>query len=45
VVAVATRHIHSHAGILHRDDYEQALDLVTAVIRRLDTSTVAGLVE
>jgi putative aminopeptidase FrvX len=45
VVAVATRHIHSHAGILHRDDYEQALDLVAAVIRRLDASTVAGLVE
>lgn len=43
VIGVATRHIHSHAGILHRDDYDHALDLLVKLILRLDASTVAGL--
>ncbi len=40
VVAVPTRHIHSHAGIVHRDDYDRTVQLVTAVIKKLDTQTV-----
>ncbi len=43
VIAVPTRHIHSHAGIIHRDDYDQAVHLVTAVIKKLDGERVAGL--
>ncbi len=43
VVAVPTRHIHSHAGIIHRDDYDRTVQLVTAVIKKLDTQTVANL--
>jgi putative aminopeptidase FrvX len=43
VIAVATRHIHSHAGIIHRDDYDRAVELVTAVIEKLDEQTVANL--
>jgi putative aminopeptidase FrvX len=43
VIAVPTRHIHSHAGIMHRDDYDRAVELVTAVIKKLDATTVAGL--
>jgi endoglucanase len=43
VLAVATRHIHSHGGIIHRDDYDSALKLLTAVIAKLDAETVAGL--
>lgn len=43
VIAVATRHIHSHAGVMHRDDYDQAVELVTAAIKKLDEETVAGL--
>ncbi|WP_088006607.1 M42 family metallopeptidase [Indiicoccus explosivorum] len=39
-IGVATRYIHSHAGILHRDDYENAVKLVTAVIKKLDRETV-----
>jgi endoglucanase len=43
VIGVPTRHIHSHVGIMHRDDYDSALRLVVALLRRLDGATVAGL--
>jgi endoglucanase len=43
VIGVPTRHIHGHAAILHRDDYDRALDLVAAVVKRLDAATVEGL--
>ena len=43
VISVPTRHIHSHAGIIHRDDYDRALQLLVAVIKRLDWATVEGL--
>jgi putative aminopeptidase FrvX len=45
VIGVPTRHIHSHAGILHREDYDNTVRLVTAVVRKLDAKTVAGLTE
>ena len=40
---VPARHIHSHASIIHRDDYDQALQLLVAVIEKLDEETVAQL--
>lgn len=40
VMAVPTRHIHSYAGIINRDDFDQAVKLVTAVIKKLDADTV-----
>ena len=43
VLGVPARHIHSHAGIIHRDDYDKALNLLVAVIRKLDMETVASL--
>ncbi|MGQ9492865.1 MAG: M42 family metallopeptidase [Anaerolineae bacterium] len=43
VLGVPTRHIHSHAGILHRHDYDHALDLLVKLIMRLDESTVKNL--
>ena len=43
VIGVTVRHIHSHAAILHRDDYDRVLDLVVAVVKKLDAVTVAGL--
>jgi putative aminopeptidase FrvX len=43
VIGVAARHIHSHGAILHRDDYENAVKLVSAVVAKLDEATVAGL--
>ena len=45
VIAVPTRHIHSHAGILHREDYDHAVQLITSVVKRLDQKTVATLTE
>jgi len=40
VIGIATRYIHSHAAILHRDDFENAVDLLIKVIKRLDVDTV-----
>jgi len=43
VIGVPTRHIHSHAGILHREDYDHTLQLVTAAVMKLDMTTVESL--
>ncbi len=43
VIAVAARHIHSHGAIIHRDDYDRALQLLNTLIARLDHETVARL--
>ncbi|HHW54296.1 MAG: M42 family metallopeptidase [bacterium] len=45
VIGIPVRYIHSHAGILHLEDYRGALRLVTELIMKLDARTVAGLVE
>ena len=39
-ITIATRYIHTHAGILHRDDYENAVKLITEVVKRFDRATV-----
>ncbi|MFX1266050.1 MAG: M42 family metallopeptidase [Promethearchaeota archaeon] len=43
VIGVPTRHIHSHNAMLCRDDYDQALQLIVALVKKLDADTVAGL--
>jgi len=43
VLSVPARHIHSHASIIHRDDYDRALRLLIGMIGKLDADTVAGL--
>jgi putative aminopeptidase FrvX len=45
VIGVPTRHIHSHNAILHRDDYDRAVQLLIGIIGKLDAETVAGLTE
>jgi putative aminopeptidase FrvX len=45
VIGVPTRHIHSHNAIICRDDYDQALALIVALVERLDAETVAGLTD
>jgi endoglucanase len=45
VIAVPTRHIHSHAGIMYRRDFDLAVKLVTAVIKKLDRPTVERLTQ
>ncbi len=42
-LGIATRYIHSHVGILHRDDLDNAARLLAAVIRRLDAKTVDAI--
>lgn len=42
-ITIATRYIHSHAGILHRDDFENTVKLIAEVIKRLDAETVEKL--
>ncbi|OGO11416.1 MAG: peptidase M28 [Chloroflexi bacterium RBG_16_47_49] len=45
VIAVAARHIHSHSSIIHRQDYDNAIRLLSALIIRLDAKMVAELTE
>jgi putative aminopeptidase FrvX len=40
---VSARHIHSHSSIIHRNDYDEAVKLLVALINRLDATTVADL--
>jgi endoglucanase len=42
-IGVPTRYIHSHAGIIHGADYENAVKLVDAIVRKLDDKTVKAL--
>lgn len=42
-LGVAARHIHSHTSIIHRGDYDHLLNLLVALVKRLDGETVAGL--
>lgn len=39
-ISIATRYIHSHAAILHRDDYENTVKLMVEIIKKLDRETV-----
>jgi putative aminopeptidase FrvX len=43
VIGFPTRYIHSNAAILNRRDYENAIRLLVAVIRKLDRQTVESL--
>jgi len=40
VLSVPTRHIHSHIGLLSLEDTENAVKLVTELVKRLDKKTV-----
>ncbi|SHG34296.1 M42 family metallopeptidase [Ornithinibacillus halophilus] len=43
-ITIATRYIHSHAAILHRDDFENAVKLIVETIKKLDSDTVKEIV-
>jgi len=43
VIGIPARYIHSHAAIIHRDDYEAAKKLLFAVIAKLDQAAVAAI--
>jgi len=44
-VGIATRYIHSHTSIMHRDDFDNLVKLLIAVIKKLDKKTVKKLTE
>lgn len=43
VIGVATRYIHSHIGVIHRTDYDNAVRLITEMVKALDAKKVASL--
>jgi endoglucanase len=45
VIGPPVRYIHSHNSILHRNDYDNTVKLVTELIKKLDTKTVKGFTE
>jgi endoglucanase len=45
VIGVPTRHIHSHAAVVDFSDIGNAVKLVVALLRRLDSGTVRKFVE
>jgi len=45
VIAVPTRHIHAHNGILDVSDVKNAIKLIVELIKRLDKETVEGFTE
>lgn len=42
-ISVPTRYLHSHNGIISREDFDRTVDLVTSTIKRLDSSVVRDL--
>jgi putative aminopeptidase FrvX len=44
-VGIATRYIHSHTSIIHRDDFDNLVKLLLALIKKLDKKTVKKLTE
>jgi endoglucanase len=43
MLGIPTRYIHSHAGIIHTDDYEATLKLLLAVVKALTPARVKGI--
>jgi len=43
VLGVATRYIHSHIGVLNRDDFDNAVKLMIEIVKVLDGRKVASL--
>ncbi|MGG4180173.1 M42 family metallopeptidase [Virgibacillus pantothenticus] len=43
-ITIATRYIHTHASILHRDDFDHAVKLIVETIKKLDRNTVNELI-
>ncbi|HHX80087.1 MAG TPA: M42 family metallopeptidase [Acholeplasmataceae bacterium] len=41
---IPARYIHSHTSIIHQDDYENAVKLLVAVIKKLDRKTVDKII-
>lgn len=44
-IGIPTRYIHSHASIIHKDDYDNAVKLVTEFIKRLNSEEYQRIIE
>lgn len=44
-IAVPTRYLHSHYGVISRQDFDNTVNLVCALLNRLDSKTVTTLKE
>jgi putative aminopeptidase FrvX len=42
-MTVPTRYLHGHTGVIQRSDFDQAVELLIQVLRRLDADTVREL--
>ncbi len=42
-MTVPTRYLHAHTGVIQRSDFDQAVELLIQVLRRLDAATVTRL--
>ncbi|MHC0037691.1 M42 family metallopeptidase [Pseudoneobacillus sp. C159] len=42
-ITIATRYIHSHASIIHYDDFENSVKLFVELIKNVDCATIAKL--
>jgi len=42
-ITVPVRYLHNHNGILSREDFDRAVDLVTALVRSMDAASVKQL--
>ena len=42
-ITVPTRYLHSHNSIIHLDDVNKAIKLVSEVVRKLDSETVSKI--
>jgi endoglucanase len=45
VLSVPARHIHSHSSIISGEDYEHAVDLLVAMLKKLDAARLASFIE
>ncbi len=44
-IGIPTRYIHGHVGILHRDDYENAVKLLVEVLKKLDQKEAGKIIQ
>src|SRR5699024_7935666 len=43
-ITIATRYTHSHAAILHRDDFDNSVKLIVEIIKKLDHDKVKEII-
>lgn len=43
VIGIPVRYIHGHVGIAHLDDYKNSLELITSLVKSIDSEVLNGL--